>query len=100
MSAYNDGTGWVVETSAGRQPAGLFETALRLARNEIGHFLRRARRDQPWGLVVQAGGSSAIYGTPNPAAGVVLGGPPPAIRTARWPASAAAGTTATARLAR
>jgi hypothetical protein len=65
-----------VETPAGQQAAGRFKTALRLARNEIGHHLRRARRDQPWGLVVQAGGASAIYGTPNPAAGVVLGGAP------------------------
>lgn len=72
--AYNDGTGWVVETPAGQQAAGRFETALRLARNEVGSYLRRARHDQPWGLVVQAGGSSAIYGTPNPAVGVVLGG--------------------------
>jgi hypothetical protein len=76
VSVHNDGTGWVVVTPAGQQSAGRFNTALRLARNEIGHYLSRARRDQPWGLVVQAGGSSALYGTPNPAAGVVLGGPP------------------------
>jgi hypothetical protein len=76
VSAYNDGTGWVVETPAGQQAAGRFELALRLARDEIGHYLKRARRDHPWGLVVQAGSSSAIYGTPNPAAGVVLGGRP------------------------
>jgi hypothetical protein len=75
-SAYNDGTGWVVETPAGQQAAGRFETALRLVRNEIGSYLKHARREQPWGLVVQADGSSAIYGTPNPAAGVVLSGPP------------------------
>jgi len=55
---------------------GRFQTALRLAHNEIGHYLRRARHDQPWGLVVQAGRSSAIDGTPNPAAGVVLRGRP------------------------
>lgn len=76
VSATSDGPGWVIETHAGQQVVGRFETALRLARNEIGSYLRRARRDQPWGLVVQAGGSSAIYGTPNPAAGVVLGGRP------------------------
>jgi hypothetical protein len=76
VRAQNDGTGWVVTSPAGQQAAGRFQTALRLARNEIGHFLSRVRREQPWGLVVQAGSSSAIYGTPNPAAGVVLGGAP------------------------
>jgi hypothetical protein len=76
VSAYNDGTGWAVVTPSGQQAAGRFETAPRLARDDIGNYLRRARHNQPWGLVVQAGGSSAIYGTPNPAAGVVLGGIP------------------------
>jgi hypothetical protein len=76
VSAQNDGTGWVVISPAGHQAAGRFQIALRLARNEIGHFLSGVRRDQPWGLVVHAGTSSAVYGTPNPAAGVVLGGVP------------------------
>lgn len=76
VNAQNDGTGWLVMTPTGQHAAGPFQAAVRIARNEIGQFLSRVHRDQPWGLVVQAGSSSAMYGTPNPAAGVVLTGAP------------------------
>jgi hypothetical protein len=72
VSAINDGTRWVLTGPAGQQVVARFQIAVRLAHSDVGQYLTRARRDQPWGLVVQAGTSSAIYGTPNPAAGVVL----------------------------
>lgn len=76
VTAHNDGTGWVVHSRAGSRAARRFQTALRLARDEVGSYLTHVRTNQPWGLVVSVGGASALYGTPNPAAGVSIGGPP------------------------
>lgn len=77
VTAYNDGSGWVVQSpGGGARSVGRFDAAVRIASDELGRYLRRAQRKQPWGLVVRVGGSSALYGTPNPAAGVVLSGRP------------------------
>lgn len=76
VSARDDGTGWVVHSSSGSRATRRFQVALHLARDEVGTYLTHARRDQPWGLVVTVGGASALYGTPHPAAGVSIGGPP------------------------
>lgn len=78
ISASSNG-GLVLTGDFGSRPAGSLQQAIRIARDYIGEHLREAnRRDVPWGLVVSVGGFSAQYGTPDPSAGVALGGGTPA----------------------
>ena len=79
ISALDDGTGVVLTGDFGSRRAGSMHEAERLAREYIGrHLVEAAGGKKPWGLVVSVSGFSALYGTPNPAAGVALGGGAPA----------------------
>jgi hypothetical protein len=62
-AATGDGTGYVVQTDAGPLAARSLNEAIRLARDHIGRFLHEAdRRHATWGLLVQVGEVSAVYG--------------------------------------
>jgi hypothetical protein len=62
-SASSDGSGYVVQTDTGSQAARSLNEAIRLARDHIGKFLHEAdRRHATWGLLVQVGEASAVYG--------------------------------------
>jgi hypothetical protein len=62
-SVSSDGVGYVVQTQAGVVAARSLKEAIRLAREHIGRFLHKAdRRQATWGLLVQVGTVSAVYG--------------------------------------
>lgn len=62
-SAEQDALGITVTTSRGPQHARNLNDALRLARDDLGDFLRRGERSGvPWGLCVSVAGVSAYYG--------------------------------------
>jgi hypothetical protein len=62
-SARSDGTGITIETDAGPRRARTVREAIREARGYLGPFLHEAdRRKLPWGILVSAGGVSAVYG--------------------------------------
>ncbi|MCD6726127.1 MAG: hypothetical protein LT070_02695 [Solirubrobacteraceae bacterium] len=63
VSAEQDALGITVTTSRGPQHARNLNDALRLARDDLGDFLRRGERPGvPWGLCVSVAGVSAYYG--------------------------------------
>jgi hypothetical protein len=63
VSAEQDALGITVTTSRGPQHARNLNDALRLAREDLGEFLRRGERSGvPWGLCVRVAGVSAFYG--------------------------------------
>jgi hypothetical protein len=64
---------WMLATDAEPRRVSSLAQALYVARDFIGPFLGQARKDQLWGLVVRVDGFSALYGRPNPAAGVTVG---------------------------
>ena len=78
ISAQLQGARWVVSIGAERRTVSSLAQTLRVVRDYVGQFLGEARKDQLWGLVVHVDGFSALYGSPNPAAGVQLGGGLPA----------------------
>jgi hypothetical protein len=59
----NDLGGITVQTSRGPRVARTVREATRIARDDLGDFLRHVqRRDIPWGLTVSVAGVSAYYG--------------------------------------
>jgi hypothetical protein len=63
ISAEQDALGITVTTSHGPQHPRNLNEALRLARDDLGEFLRRGERaGVPWGLCVSVAGVSAYYG--------------------------------------
>lgn len=79
ITATSDGVGVTLSGDFGSRRTSSVDDALRIAHKYIAQHLREAARgDRPWGLVVSVAGFSALYGTPNPAAGVALGGGMPA----------------------
>lgn len=63
VTAEEDGLGITVTTSQGLRRAGSVEEAIRIAREDLGEFLRSAQRPGvPWGLCVRVAGVSAYYG--------------------------------------
>jgi hypothetical protein len=63
VSAEQDALGITVTASRGLQHARNLNDALRLARDDLGEFLRRGERaGVPWGLCVNVAGISAYYG--------------------------------------
>ena len=73
VSARFQGGVWIVEAEGEHRIARSLSQALHVARDYMGRFLGGARKDQAWGLVVRAGGFSALYGDPDPAAGIQVG---------------------------
>lgn len=66
----------ILSTRSGQRQVRTVDDGIRLARMEIGSFLKRAERSTPWGLTVSVGGVSASYGEPLPGS-VPRVGPPP-----------------------
>jgi hypothetical protein len=63
VSAEQDGLGITVTTSQGLHRARSMEHAIRIARDDMGDFLRPAQRPGvPWGLCVRVADVSAYYG--------------------------------------
>lgn len=69
---------WVLSTDSEQRTTSSLAQALHVARDYVGRFIGEARKDQLWGLVVRVDGFSALYGSPNPAGAVQLGGGVPA----------------------
>jgi hypothetical protein len=65
----------VVNTSSGEFPVRTIGDGIRVARMEIGSFLKRAERSAPWGLTVSVAGVSAFYGEPLPGSTPRVGPP-------------------------
>ena len=96
VRAESDGLGITVYTSGGPRRARTWNEAVRIARDDIGEFLRPAQRPGvPWGLRVTVSGGQAVYGEwpllPGPSEGGTGGfqqTPLSRIRS-RWHASSA-----------
>lgn len=79
VSCESDGFGLTLTIGGEPRRVSNVREAIRLARDDIGTFLRRAdTREKPWGLHMSAGGVSASYGSPAPGtvSFPVLSGPP------------------------
>src|SRR4051812_6986618 len=78
VTATDDGMGVALVGNFGERRVATMREAERFAHEYIGRHLQQTLRgDRPWGIVVSVPGFSALYGTPNPAAGVALGGGAP-----------------------
>lgn len=67
VTVSSDGTTYFVNSSAGTRTVRTLRQALRLARDELGHFLVNAERTKaPWGLYVSVANVCAFYGEAPP----------------------------------
>jgi hypothetical protein len=55
-----------VSTSSGEFRVRTIDDGIRVARMEIGRFVKAAERSAPWGLTVSVANVSAFYGEPLP----------------------------------
>jgi hypothetical protein len=94
VRAESDGLGINVFTSSGPRRARSWNEAVRVARDDIGEFLRPAQRPGvPWGLRVTVSGGQAVYGEwpllPGPSGGGGFHQTPLSRIRSRWNGSSA-----------
>jgi hypothetical protein len=94
VRAETDGLGIIVHSSTGLRRAGSWNEAVRIARDDIGEFLRPAQRPGvPWGLRVTVPDGQAVYGEwpllPGPSGGGSFQQTPLSRIRSRWNGSSA-----------
>lgn len=94
VRAETDGLGITVYTTGGPRPARSWGEAIRIARDDIGEFLRPAQRPGvPWGLRVTVSDGQAVYGEwpllPAPSGGGGFQQTPLSRIRSRWSGSSA-----------